>query len=158
MKLSKSIGVLVVVLVMALTFAQSVLADDNMQILRDKIKADKKLVVSVEMQLTDSEAKGFWPVYETYQKELDTINRRTMSMIASYADAWNTGSMNNEKAKKLTSDFLAVQADELKLLVSYVPKLDKVLPATKVARYLQIENKIRTIVKYDFASQIPLVP
>jgi hypothetical protein len=158
MKLSKSIGVLVVVLVMALTFAQSVLADDNMQILRDKIKADKKLVVSVEMQLTDSEAKGFWPVYETYQKELDTINRRTMSMIVSYADAWNTGSMNNEKAKKLTSDFLAVQADELKLLVSYVPKLDKVLPATKVARYLQIENKIRTIVKYDFASQIPLVP
>jgi hypothetical protein len=158
MKLSKSIGVLVVVLVMALTFAQSVLADDNMQILRDKIKADKKLVVSVEMQLTDSEAKGFWPVYETYQKELDMINRRTMSMIVSYADAWNTGSMNNEKAKKLTSDFLAVQADELKLLVSYVPKLDKVLPATKVARYLQIENKIRTIVKYDFASQIPLVP
>ncbi len=158
MKLSKSIGVLVVVLVMALTFAQSVLADDNMQILRDKIKADKKLVVSVEMQLTDSEAKGFWPVYETYQKELDTINRRTMSMIASYADAWNAGSMNNEKAKKLTSDFLAVQADELKLLVSYVPKLDKVLPATKVARYLQIENKIRTIVKYDFASKIPLVP
>ncbi len=158
MKLLKSIGVLVVALGMALTFAPNALADDNMQILRDKIKADKKLVVAVEMQLTDSEAKSFWPVYEAYQKELDTINGRTVAMIKSYADAWNTKSMNNQKAKKLTSDFLAVQADELKLLKTYVPKLDKVLPANKVARYLQLENKIRAIVKYDIASQIPLVP
>jgi hypothetical protein len=32
---------------------------DNMQILRDKIKADKKLVVATNMELTESEAKGF---------------------------------------------------------------------------------------------------
>ena len=158
MKLLKSIGVLVVALGMALTFAANALADDNMQILRDKIKADKKLIVAAEMQLTDSEAKSFWPVYEAYQKDLETINGRTVAMIKSYADAWNTKSMNNQKAKKLTSDFLAVQTDELKLLKTYVPKLDKVLPANKVARYLQLENKIRAIVKYDLASQIPLVP
>jgi hypothetical protein len=41
------------------------------------------------MQLTDSEAKSFWPVYEAYQKDLDTIDQRTMAVIASYADAWN---------------------------------------------------------------------
>jgi hypothetical protein len=35
--------------------------------------------------------------------------------------------------------------------------LDKVLPATKVARYLQIENKIRAIVKFELAARIPLV-
>jgi hypothetical protein len=158
MKLLKSIGVLVVALGMALTFAQSALADDSMQILRDKLKADKKHAVSVEMQLTDSEAKSFWPVYEAYQKDLDTINKRAMTMIASYADAWNTKSMSNEKAKKLTSDFIAVQSDELKLLTAYAQKLDKVLPANKVARYLQLENKIRAIVQYDLASKIPLVP
>ena len=45
-------------------------AADNMQILREKIKADKKLVVAGNMELTESEAKGFWPVYEEYQKEL----------------------------------------------------------------------------------------
>jgi hypothetical protein len=32
-----------------------------------------------------------------------------------------------------------------------------VLPATKVARYLQIENKIRAIVKFELAALIPLV-
>ena len=43
---------------------------DNMQILRDKIRADKKLVVATNMELTESEAKGFWPVYDAYQKDL----------------------------------------------------------------------------------------
>ena len=74
------------------------------------------------------------------------------------ADAWNAKSMDNAKAKKLTSEWLTIQADEVKLMQSYVPKLDKVLPATKVARYLQIENKIRSIVKYEAAGAIPLVP
>jgi dsDNA-specific endonuclease/ATPase MutS2 len=161
MKLTKAVVFLIVVLFVIPVFAQSAPADkpaDNMQFLRDKVKADKKLVVAEAMQLTESEAKGFWPVYEAYQKDLEAINKRAAAMIKSYADAWNTKSMNNEKAKKLTSEFLAIQSDEVKQMQSYVPKLNKVLPATKVARYVQIENKIRAIVRYELADRIPLVP
>jgi hypothetical protein len=157
MKLTKTFVLLIAVLFVTPVFAQSATAD-NMQILRDKIKADKKLVVAENMQLTEAEAKGFWPVYEAYQKDLAAINKRIGAMLKSYADAWNTKSMDNEKSKKLTSNFLAIQADEVKLQQSYVPKLNKVLPATKVARYLQIESKIRAIIKYELAREIPLVP
>jgi hypothetical protein len=38
-----------------------------------------------------------------------------------------------------------------------MPKLQKALPAIKVARYFQIENKIQAIVQYELASSIPLV-
>jgi hypothetical protein len=31
-------------------------------------------------------------------------------------------------------------------------------PVKKVARYLQIENKIRALVKYEIAQGVPLVP
>lgn len=142
-------------------FAQNTSADkpaSNMGILRDKIKADKKLLVAENMELTEAEAKGFWPVYDAYQNDLNTINKRTGAIIKSYVDAWNSSSMNNEKAKKLIADSLAVQTDELKLMKSYVPRLNKVLPATKVARYLQIENKIRAIIRFELADAIPLVP
>jgi Spy/CpxP family protein refolding chaperone len=163
MKLTKTVVLLVATLFMTpvFVFAQNAPADkpaDNTQILRDKIKADKKLVVAANMDLTESEAKGFWPVYDAYQKDLEAINKRMVAMIKSYADAYNTKSMDNEKAKKLTSDFLAIQADEVKHMQSYVSKLSKVLPATKVARYLQIENKIRTIVKNELVDKVPLVP
>jgi hypothetical protein len=161
MKLSKTTVLLVATLCITPAFAQNAPADkpgDSTQILLDKIKADKKFVVAANMELTESEAKGFWPVYEAYQKDLEEINKRTAAMLKSYADAWNTNSLDNEKAKKLASDFLGILADEVKLMQSYVPKLGQVMPATKVARYLQIEYKIRTIVWSDLSSQIPLVP
>jgi hypothetical protein len=130
---------------------------DNMQILRDKVKADKKLVVAANMQLTESEAKAFWPVYEQYQKDLAGINQRIGKLIESYAADYRANTLTDEKAKKLTAEFVAIEKAEAGLKESYVPRLSKVLPAKKVARYLQIENKIRALVRYELAGGIPLV-
>jgi polyhydroxyalkanoate synthesis regulator phasin len=131
---------------------------DNMQILRDKVKADKKLVVAMNMELTESEAKGFWPVYEAYQKDLSAINQRIARLIKSYAEDYEANTLTEEKAKKLTDELVAIGKAEAELQAASVPKLSKVLPPKKVARYLQIENKIRAAVKYDLAANIPLVP
>jgi hypothetical protein len=134
-------------------------AQMNMEILKEKIKADKKLVVATNMNLTDAEAKNFWPLYDGYQKELEQINQRLITTIRGYADAYNTGKgeISDDQAKKLFGEALAVEESEVKLRQSYAAKLGKVLPARKVARYLQIENKIRAIVKFELAGQIPLV-
>ena len=40
---------------------------------------------------------------------------------------------------------------------SYAPKILGTLPATKAARYIQIENKIRAALRYELAAGIPLV-
>ena len=130
---------------------------DNMQILREKIKADKKLLVATNMELTEAEAKNFWPIYEDYQKDLQKINERLIQALQSYAADYKNKSMTNEKAKKLTDEYLSIEQAEVKLKSSSVPKLNKALPATKVARYLQIENKIRAVIKYDLAATVPLV-
>jgi hypothetical protein len=159
-KVIKVVVLLVVAMFMATpVFAQKAAGDkpaDNMQILQEKIKADKKLIVASNMELTEAEAKGFWPVYEAYQKDLGAINKRIAAMIKAYAEAYSAKTVDNAKAKKLTSDFLSIQSAEVNLIKSYVPKLSKVLPDTKVARYIQIENKIRAAVKYELAEQIPL--
>ena len=129
----------------------------DMQILAQKIKADKKLVVAANMQLTEAEAKGFWPVYDAYQKDLQGINKRLIEAIKSYAAAYNKGPVSDETAKKLINEAIAIEEAEVKLKRSYVPKLEKVVPGMKVARYIQIENKIRAIGKYELAANIPLV-
>ena len=132
-------------------------ATSNMEILRQKVKADKKLLVAQNMQLTDAEAKAFWPVYDAYQDDLQKINQRAGKAIAEYADAYNKGPVPSETAKKLLNEALAIEEAELKLERAYVPKLEKALPAAKVARYVQIENKIRAAVRYELADAIPLV-
>ena len=130
---------------------------DNMQILRDKVRADKKLLVATNMELTESEATGFWPIYEQYQKDLQKINRRLANLVESYAADFRSKSLTDDKARKLIDESVGIELAEAKLKSEYAPKLSKVLPAKKVARYLQIENKIRAVVKYDLASGVPPV-
>jgi hypothetical protein len=146
---------------MLLAFASPALAQDkpadNMQILRDKIKADKKLVVATNMELTESEAKNFWPIYDGYQKDLQRINRRIVNLLENYAADFRSKSLTDDKAKKLIDEAMAIEQAEANLKSTYAPKLGKALPVKKVARYLQIENKIRAVVKYDLAQGVPLV-
>ena len=132
-------------------------ADTNLQILLDKIHADKKLLVASNMNLDDDEGKVFWPVYESYQKDLQAINKRIVKVVSSYADAWNNDSLTDEKAKLLLDEALAIEESEVRLRKTYAAKLSGALPDRLVARYLQIENKIRAAIRYDLAEEIPLV-
>jgi len=155
----KTLGVAMAIMMFGfapLSLAQDKPAD-NMQILRDKIKADKKLLVATNMEFTESEAKGFWPIYEEYQKDLQKINQRIAKLLEGYAADFRSKSLTDDKAKKLIDDAVAIEQAEANLKSSYAPKLSKVLPVKKVARYLQIENKIRALVKYDLAAGVPLV-
>ncbi|PYJ67399.1 MAG: hypothetical protein DME76_15290, partial [Verrucomicrobia bacterium] len=96
------IGVMMVTLLFGfvpLSSAQDKPAD-NLQILRDKIKADKKLVVATNMELTELEAKGFWPIYEEYQKDLHRINQRVANLLESYAADFRDKTLTDDKAKK----------------------------------------------------------
>ena len=131
--------------------------DTNMEILIQKIRADKKLLVASNMELTDAEAKKFWPLYDAYQKELDKINQKLGKTIKDYADAFNKGPIANDLANKLMNEVLSVQESELKVRRTYAGKIGKVLPAAKTARYIQIETKIRAVLNFELAEQVPLV-
>src|SRR5450631_2797475 len=137
-------------------YAQGGSADMDMQILRDKIKADKKVVVAANMELTDAEAKAFWPIYDAYQNDLKAINERLGNAILVYADAYRARTLNDDMAKKLLDEAIAIEESEAKLRKDYAAKLTKALPATQAARYLQIESKIRAALRYELAAQIPL--
>ena len=146
---------LVMVMVCAFTVAAQEKPADNMQILIEKVRADKKLLVSENMQLTEAEGKAFWPVYKQYQDELFLLRTRTVKLIKDYADAYET--MNNNTAKKLLDEYTTIETLGPKLRQAYLPKFRKVLPEVKVARYYQIENKIQAALMYELAAKIPLV-
>jgi hypothetical protein len=150
-----------VIIALAVCIAVPAVAQDkpasNMEILRQKIQADKKLVVAANMELTEAEAKGFWPVYEAYQTDLKTINDRLAQLILRYANLYKNNTLTDDAAKGLVDEALAIEQAEVTMKQGYVPRLSAVLPATKVARYLQLENKIRAVLKYQMADSIPLV-
>ncbi len=154
----KYVSMLAVLLIASLALplaAQQEKPADNMDIVREALRAEKKVLVAENMQLTESEAAAFWPVYEEYQTEMKAIGDRMVKLVEAYAAAYKA--MNDETAANLVKELLSIQSDRAKLAEKYLPKFQKVLPIAKVARYYQIENKIRAVVDYDVASQIPLV-
>ena len=128
---------------------------DNMQLVKEKMKADKKLLVAENMQLTEKEDKAFWPVYESYQKDLGKLNERLLKLIDEYAQNYEI--MTDQAAQGLTNKYLALESERVKMIQSYVPKITKAVGSKKAARYLQLENKINAIVRFELAANIPLV-
>jgi len=128
--------------------------DDTRELAREAIQANKKLVVAANMNLNVNEKEGFWAVYEDYQKDLEKILERTVALIEEFAVNFET--LSEKKATELLNTHLKIEADTVKLKKSYVSKFQKVLPAQKVVRYYQIENKIEAIIDYDLVDKIPL--
>lgn len=148
---------LVALAVVALAQAAQDQPADNMNILRDKIKADKKLLIAENLGLTEAESRAFWPIYDEYQKELAGLNQRLGKMIQSYANEYNANTMTDDKAKSLMTEALSIEEAETALKKKYMEKLSGAIQAMKAARYLQMESKIRALIRFDMAANIPLV-
>jgi hypothetical protein len=129
----------------------------NLEIIHAKLKADKKLIVEKYMELTESEAQKSWPVYDEYQKDLQRSNERLQSLLESYGADYKGKSLTDEKAKKLLDEWIALEQDEGKRRGAFAPKVMQALPVKKAARYLQIENEFRILLRYDLAATVPLV-
>jgi hypothetical protein len=130
-------------------------AEANLDVLVDAIRSNRKALVAVNLKLTDDEAAKFWPVYDRYQKELNAIGDRLVGVIQDYTA--NFSDLSNQKAMKLVDDYLAVEADRVKVKRAYVDEFAKALPGRTVARFYQIENKMDAVIRYDLAATIPVV-
>ncbi len=128
---------------------------DTMEIVKEKVRTDKKLFIATNMELTESEAKAFWPVYEQYQAELSKLRDRDVKLIEAFAA--NFGTMSDDVAKSLLDDSLSIDSDYQKLRQSYLAKFRGVLSDRKVARYYQLESKIEAVLEYEQAKRIPLI-
>jgi hypothetical protein len=161
-KMSKNIGMAIIGLVLAVMmigFAGSAAAQntpaDNMDIVKDKIRTDKKLFIANNMKLTETEAKAFWPVYEVYQAKLEKLVDRKGKLIEKFAANYET--LSDDTAKSLLDNDLSIDSDYQKLRQSHLAKFRGILSDKKVARFYQLESKIHAIVEFEIARRIPLV-
>jgi hypothetical protein len=150
-----AIGSLLVCLVTGVAATAQDKPADNMEVLREKMRADKKVVVASVLELTEGEAKAFWPVYNAYQSDMISHYDRLLKIINTFGKSYET--MSDETSMKLLTDYLALERDYVALQTAYLPRFKKVLPPRKVARLYQVENKARALVNYDLAREIPLV-
>ena len=123
--------------------------------LRTAAQKDKRALVASTLVLTPAEATKFWPVYDSYQRDFDMLNRQRN--VALEGLAARERPLSDLYAKNLMNDLIAVEEQEIKARRKMQNAVMKALPPKKAARYLQVESKIRAVQAYDIAVAFPLV-
>jgi Spy/CpxP family protein refolding chaperone len=130
-------------------------ADTDMQALRAAVQADKRGYVAKTLALNDAEAKKFWPIYDTYQRQLEQANRRRS--VALVEVAGSAGPISDAHARNVVKELIAADDDELRARRKVRDRVSASLPPRKAIRYMQLEWKIRAAQNYDIATTIPLL-
>ena len=119
------------------------------------VASDRREIVMAALDLTESEASDFWPVYDRYVADLGKARDLRVKLILDFAGSYD--SMTDATADKLIDDALQYEQQAFDVRKKYLKEARKVLPATKAARFYQIENKLAAIVDFVIADEIPLM-
>jgi hypothetical protein len=80
---------------------------------------------------------------------------RRLDNIMKYARAYNADASDDAAATAIAEEALDIEKDEARQMDRTFRKLKKVVPAVKAVRYLQVENKLRAVVRFEQAAQVP---
>jgi hypothetical protein len=127
---------------------------DQTEVIISQIQADKRAVVLDALNLSDAEIAKFTPIYDDYQAEMKVIMGRGSEVVNKFASNYDT--MTDDAAKSIMKDFFKVRDDRNALVKNYAKKMEKALPATKVLRWVQVENKLNALLDYEAARLVPL--
>ena len=127
---------------------------EEIRLTRVGIALERQTLITEGMDLTSEEMQTFWPLYREYRLEATKLGDRIVGLITSYAD--NYDQLTDKVADKLLADFVSIEQARARLKAKYLPKFKKVLPARKVMRFYQLENKLDVLILSEMAEQIPL--
>ena len=129
--------------------------DKDVALLRKNLQAEARQLITKNMQLTDSEAAGFWPLYDQYTAEVRKVNDTRFGLIKQYAKVYQT--MTPEEADSMVR--LLAEADQtiISLRMQYLPKFEQVLPGTKAALFMQLDRRLDSLANVQIASQLPAI-
>jgi len=127
---------------------------DEIALTRAAIQTRRQAIVTAAMDLTAPESQAFWPIYRDYRSDMAKVDDRLVDLIIVYAG--NYTSMTDDMAAKLLNDYLDIERARLDVKDRYVPRFMSVLPAGKVARFFQVDNKLDKKIQAELAAEIPL--
>lgn len=129
--------------------------NDLIEMVRNVAQLERKAVMTDELQMTREESTRFWPIYDAYRAEVELINDRLVQLILEHAEAYEN--LPDSLARSMVDDFFDIEMDRLKVRSKYIRKFDDVLPPKKLARLVQVENKLDAVAQLALAEEIPLV-
>jgi len=129
--------------------------DTDIALLRSDVQAQKTDIIAHSMQLTDAQAKAFWPLFRDYSHQQQVIGDQRVQLIKDYAAQYDT--MDDAKAEALMNRWLSYDDAKTKLRSEYYPQFRNAIGAKQAVKFFQIDQRLSMIVDLKLASEIPIV-
>ena len=135
----------------------AVMSSQELQAAKELIEIERDMALIINLDLTAEESETFWPLYDEYRQKVRSIRGRKLSLIEAYAERYRAGTVDDEFAEMAIKDSLKIQLETVKVRQKYWKKFRRIVPATKAARFYQLENRMDMEIDYVLAGGIPLV-
>jgi hypothetical protein len=130
--------------------------DDQIQVARGALKADRKATVAETMQFTGDEGKAFWPLYEQYRTEIQKQGDALLKLVKEYGQLYPN--VPDDRAKVMLKELGDLEKKRVDTRNSYLKKIEKVMSPAKTLRFAQVETRLDLALRLQLAASIPLVP
>jgi hypothetical protein len=125
------------------------------ELARTDIQLRKAVVVAQNLPLTEEEAAEFWPIHREYEQELAKLNDRRIALIRKYLP--QGGEMSDTQARDVAAEVFDLESKRTELKRTYFERFQQAVPATKAARFFQIENQLTMVLELRIAAALPLI-
>lgn len=135
--------------------AASAAGADGSPVTEDRLLDQRRQLIHQSLKLDPQVAPKFWTIYDKYQNELTAIRNQRMKILGELGE--NYDNMSDADARKYVMNELDLEEDRARLAKRYVLEMSKVLSPRQLARYIQIEHKIKSFIDAGIEEEIPLI-
>jgi hypothetical protein len=152
-------GILVLSLAPFAAMAQDALDGDEVEALfvkaRQFMAEERATQMPEELALTSAEADAFWPVYDAYREEIEALNDEYAALLQSFVEGFD--SMTDADASDMLDEYFVIESGLVYVRQRYAQAFLDVIPARKLVRLYQMENKIDAMAQLPLIIDVPLL-
>ena len=130
------------------------LADEPADLKRKIVMDQQRLVVMENLEFSAEEAEKFWPIYQKYQEKLFANTKQHGELLAAYVNVYK--SMTDTEALTLVDEYYQLQEEQMTIMKQFIDDLKVILPGQKVLRYMQVENRLAAVSRFELTKRIPM--
>jgi hypothetical protein len=86
--------------------------------------------------------------------EMAKVGDRVAKLLVQYSEQYDA--LTDAQAVKLMNDWLDIEKAKTSVKSKFVSRFRKILPARKVMRFFQADNKLDAVISAQLASIVPL--
>lgn len=138
------------------TAQEAVATPEQVEAARELIREGARQIIDEELWLTAEEAEDFWPLYDEYRGRVIEVEDQYVELVREYLTRYYESTLDDDDADDFLDRYFEIESDVLKIRKRYVRRFQRIIPATKVMRLYQLENKIQAEIDAALALAIPL--